>query len=476
MNICLNDKIFKTLCEVISSENVKAYVIGGWVRDCILKRDHADKDIDIVVIGSGIEIARKAARKINPGIKVSVFKTFGTAMFKNEEYEIEFVGARKESYNRDSRKPVVEDGTLEDDQKRRDFTINALAISINKDTFGEFLDPFGGIDDLKKKIIRTPLDPAKTFSDDPLRMMRAIRFATQLNFTIDENTFNSIKENAERIRIVSSERIVTELNKIIMCVHPSKGFILLEKAGLLKIIFPELDNLKGVETKEGKSHKDNFHHSLKVLDNISKNTENLWLRWAALLHDIAKPATKKYSPDTGWSFHGHEFVGSKMIPDIFRRLKLPLNEKMKYVQKIVDLHLRPIALSQELVTDSAIRRLLFEAGNDIDDLMILCEADITSKNEAKKIKHLENFKLVRYKLKEIEEKDAIRNFQPPIDGSEIILAFGIKPGKEVGIIKNAIREAILDGIIPNEHNAARQLMLQKGKDIGLTPVESAILA
>ncbi|MEI8224683.1 MAG: HD domain-containing protein [Bacteroidota bacterium] len=474
MNICLNDKIFDTLSGVITSENVKAYVIGGWVRDCILKRDHPDKDIDIVVIGSGIEIARKAARKINPGIKVSVFKNFGTAMFKNEEYNIEFVGARKESYDKGSRKPVVEDGTLEDDQKRRDFTINALAISINKETFGEFIDPFGGIDDLKKKIIRTPLDPDKTFSDDPLRMMRAIRFANQLNFKIEENTFNSIKENAERIRIVSPERIATELNKIIMCERPSKGFILLEKAGLLKIIFPELDNLKGVETKEGQAHKDNFHHSIKVLDNISKNTDNVWLRWAALLHDIAKPVTKKYSPDTGWSFHGHEYVGSKMIPDIFRELKLPLNEKMKYVQKIIDLHLRPIALSQELVTDSAVRRLLFEAGDDIDDLMILCEADITSKNEAKKTKHLENFRIVRNKLKEIEEKDEIRNFQPPVDGSEIIMAFGIKPGKEVGIIKNAIREAILDGIIPNEHESARKLMLEKGKEIGLTPDDATI--
>lgn len=474
MNICLNDKIFDTLSGVVTSENVKAYVIGGWVRDCILKRDHPDKDIDIVVIGSGIEIARKAARKINPGIKVSVFKNFGTAMFKNEEYNIEFVGARKESYDKGSRKPVVEDGTLEDDQKRRDFTINALAISINKETFGEFLDPFGGIDDLKKKIIRTPLDPDKTFSDDPLRMMRAIRFANQLNFKIEENTFNSIKENAERIRIVSPERIATELNKIIMCERPSKGFILLEKAGLLKIIFPELDNLKGVETKEGKAHKDNFHHSIKVLDNISKNTDNVWLRWAALLHDIAKPVTKKYSLDTGWSFHGHEYVGSKMIPDIFRELKLPLNEKMKYVQKIIDLHLRPIALSQELVTDSAVRRLLFEAGDDIDDLMILCEADITSKNEAKKTKHLENFRIVRNKLKEIEEKDEIRNFQPPVDGREIIMAFGIKPGKEVGIIKNAIREAILDGIIPNEHESARKLMLEKGKEIGLTPTDATI--
>ena len=474
MNICLNDKIFETLSTIVTTEKVKAYVIGGWVRDCILKRDHPDKDIDIVVIGNGIEIAKKAARKIHPGLKVSVFKSFGTAMFRSGDYEIEFVGARKESYDRNSRKPVVEDGTLEDDQKRRDFTINTLAISINKETFGDFLDPFGGMDDLKKKIIRTPLEPDKTFSDDPLRMMRAIRFATQLNFTIEDETFNSIKENVERIKIVSSERIVTELNKIIMSSHPSKGFILLEKSGLLRIIFPELDNLKGVETKEGKAHKDNFHHSIKVLDNISKNTENLWLRWAALLHDIAKPVTKKYLPETGWSFHGHEFIGSKMVPDIFRKLKLPLNEKMKYVQKIIDLHLRPIALSQDLVTDSAIRRLLFEAGDDIDDLMALCEADITSKNEAKKTKHLENFKLVRNKLKEIEEKDAVRNFQPPVDGSEIIMTFGIKPGKEVGLIKNAIREAILDGIIPNEHEAARMLMLKKGVELGLTPVEQVI--
>ena len=469
MNICLNDKIFETLSSVVTSENVKAYVIGGWVRDCLLKRDHPDKDIDIVVIGSGIEIAKKTAKKINPRIKVTVFRNFGTAMFKNDEYDIEFVGARKESYNRDSRKPVVEDGTLEDDQKRRDFTINALAISINSESFGEFIDPFGGFDDLQKRIIRTPLDPDKTFSDDPLRLMRAVRFATQLNFTIEDGTFSSIKENAERIRIVSPERIISELNKIISCSHPSKGFILLEKAGLLKIIFPELDNLKGVESKEGKAHKDNFHHSLKVLDNISKNTDNLWLRWAALLHDIAKPATKKYLPDTGWSFHGHEYLGSKMIPDIFRKLKLPLNDKMKYVQKLVDLHLRPIALSQELVTDSAIRRLLFEAGDDIDDLMTLCEADITSNNETKKSKHLENFKHVRKKLREIEEKDAIRSFQPPIDGSEIIEAFGIQPGKEVGIIKNAIREAILDGIIPNEYEAARKLMFTKGIEIGLIP-------
>jgi poly(A) polymerase len=469
MHICLNDKIFTALSEVVTAENVKAFVIGGWVRDCLLKREHQDKDIDIVVLGSGIEIARKCARRLDPRLKVSVFKNFGTAMFRWNDYEIEFVGARKESYERGSRKPVVENGSLEDDQRRRDFTINALAISLHKDSFGEFTDPFGGTDDLNNKIIRTPLDPDKTFSDDPLRMMRAVRFATQLDFSIDEITFDSIIRNCERIKIVSRERIITELNKIIMCAQPSTGFVLLQKSGLLPIIFPELDNLKGVDKKEGKAHKDNFLHSIKVLDNIAVNTDDLWLRWAALLHDIAKPVTKKYLPDTGWSFHGHEYVGSKMIPDIFRKLKLPLNEKMKYVQKLVDLHLRPIVLSQEEVTDSAVRRLLFEAGDDIDDLLVLCEADITSKNERKKSQHLENFRYVRKKLKEIEEKDAVRNFQPPVDGSEIIRTFGIRPGREVGLIKNAIREAILDGIIPNEHEAARKLMVEKGKELGLKP-------
>lgn len=467
MHICLNDKIFQSLSEIVTSQNKKAWIIGGYVRDCLLRRSHPGKDIDIVVLGSGIDLARKAARSLDPDIKVSIFKNFGTAMFRYNNYELEFVGARRESYNEDSRKPAVEDGTLEDDQKRRDFTINALAISINKETYGDFLDPFNGLDDLRNKIIRTPLDPDRTFSDDPLRMMRAIRFSAQLNFTIEENTFASITRNAGRIRIVSAERIATELNKILMCDHPSRGFIQLEKSGLLSIIFPELDNLKGIEKKEGKAHKDNFHHSVRVLDNISRHTDNMWLRWAALLHDIAKPATKKYISGSGWSFHGHEFIGGKMIPDIFRKLKLPLNEKMKYVQKLVDLHLRPIALSQETVTDSAVRRLLFEAGDDIDDLMLLCEADITSKNEATKAKHLENFRLVRRKLKEIEEKDAVRNFQPPVDGIEIIKTFGIRPGKEIGIIKNAIREAILDGIIPNDHEAARNLMLQKGKELGL---------
>jgi poly(A) polymerase len=470
MKICLNDNIFQILSDVLASEEINGYVIGGYVRDCILKREHAGKDIDILVIGNGIDIARKVAGKLGKGIRVSVFKNFGTAMFKTGDYEVEFVGARKESYNRNSRKPIVEDGTLEDDQKRRDFTINALAISLNEGTMGALIDPFDGLSDLKAGIIRTPLEPDKTFDDDPLRMMRAVRFATQLNFEIEKDTFRSITRNAERIEIVSAERIITELNKIIMCEHPSRGFLLLEKSGLLSIIFPELDRMKGVEKKNGKAHKDNFLHSIKVLDNISRNTDNLWLRWAALLHDIAKPVTKKYISESGWTFHGHEFLGARMIPTIFRRMKLPLNEKMKYVQKLVDLHLRPIVLSQEIVTDSAIRRLLFEAGDDIDDLMMLCEADITSKNEEKKSRHLANFKLVREKLKEIEEKDAVRNFQPPVDGDEIIKTFGIRPGREVGIIKNTIREAILDGIIPNEHSAARELMIKKGIELGLTVI------
>lgn len=469
MQICLNDKIFDLISSVLSEEEVSGYVIGGWVRDCLLNRNHAEKDIDVVVLGSGIEIARKTARKINPAINVTVFKNFGTAMFRNNDYEVEFVGARKESYSSDSRKPVVENGSLEDDQRRRDFTINALAISLNKDSYGQFIDPFDGISDLKNKIIRTPLDPDTTFSDDPLRMMRAIRFSTQLGFTIEDATFESITRNAERIKIVSPERIVTELNKIMLCRTPSHGFRLLEKSGLLRIIFPELDVMKGVEKREGKAHKDNFLHTIKVLDNISVKTDNLWLRWSALLHDIAKPVTKRFSTETGWSFHGHEFIGARMIPDIFRRMRLPMNEKMRFVQKLVELHLRPIVLSQEEVTDSAVRRLLFEAGDDIEDLMTLCEADITSKDEAKKSRHLENFRLVRQKLKEIEEKDAVRNFQPPVDGLEIITTFGIKPGVEVGIIKNYIREAILDGIIPNNHEAARQLMIDKGKELGLIP-------
>ena len=471
MKLTLDDKIFEILSDVAHKENVEVFVIGGWVRDLILNRKHNEKDIDILVVGNGIDFARKVAADIDKGIIVAIFKNFGTAMFKAYDYELEFVGARKESYSKNSRKPAVESGTLEDDQNRRDFTINALAISLNKKNYGELIDPFNGLNDLENKIIRTPLEPDKTFSDDPLRMMRAIRFSTQLDFSIEDQTFESMKRNSERISIVSPERIVAEINKIIMCAQPSKGFILLEKAGLLKLVLPAVSNLKGVENIEGKGHKDNFHHSLKVLDNISKNTDNLWLRWAALLHDIAKPVTKKYLPQVGWSFHGHEFIGSKMIPEIFRSLRMPLDDRMKYVQKLVALHLRPIALTQEIVTDSAIRRLLFEAGDDIDDLIALCEADITSKNEATKRERLANFEIVRQKLKEIEEKDALRNFQPPVDGEEIIKTFGIKPGREVGVIKNAIREAIIEGIIPNEREAAKKLMLEKGRELGLTIVE-----
>jgi poly(A) polymerase len=467
MKICLEDKVFKIISEVACKENVETFVIGGWVRDLLLDRNNNEKDIDILVVGSGIDFAEKVAARIDKRIQVSVFKNFGTAMFQAYNYEIEFVGARKESYSEDSRKPAVEIGSLEDDQNRRDFTINALAISLNKENYGELIDPFNGLQDLENKIIRTPLEPDKTFSDDPLIIMRAIRFSTQLNFDIDNKTFESIKENAERIIIVSPERIVTEINKILMCVQPSRGFIMLEKTGLLKLILPSVDNLKGIETVEGKGHKDNFNHSLMVLDNISKKTDNLWLRWAALLHDIAKPVTKKYLPQIGWSFHGHEFIGGKMIPGIFRSLHLPMNEKMKYVQKLVTLHLRPIALTQEIITDSAIRRLLFDAGDDIDDLMALCEADITSSNESTKQRRYDNFKTVREKLKEIEEKDALRNFQPPINGHEIIETFGIESGEIVGIIKSAIREAILDGIIPNEREAAEKLMYEKAKELGL---------
>ncbi len=471
MRIEPDDMIFQKLSKAVTEENVQAYVVGGWVRDYLLKRDYAGKDIDIVVLGSGTKIAKKIAKRIDSTINVITFKNFGTAMFQLDGCEIEIVGARKESYDRTSRKPIVENGTLEDDQQRRDFTINAMAFSLNADTFGEFIDPFDGITDLQNKIIRTPLDPDKTFSDDPLRMLRAIRFATQRDFEICDETFQGIQRNAERISIVSMERIVTELNKIMSSPKPSKGFMLLDQCGLLNLFFSELANLKGVEQIEGKGHKDNFLHTLAVLDNVCSKSDNLWLRWTALLHDIGKPATKKYVQGTGWTFHGHDFIGSKMIKGIFTKLRLPLGESMKYVQKLVGLHLRPIALAQEEITDSAVRRLLFEAGEDIDDLMLLCECDITSKNEARKKKHLENFAIVREKLKEIEEKDALRNFQPPIDGIEIIDTFGIKPGKEVGIIKNAIREAILDGVIPNDHDAARKLMFSLGKDLGLVAKE-----
>jgi len=471
MHICLDDKIFSIISRVLDSEGTRGYAIGGYIRDKLLAISSAGKDIDILVIGDGIDIARKVAVECGRNRKVTVFKTYGTAMFRHDDTEIEFVGARKESYKSDSRKPTVEAGTLEDDQNRRDFTINAMAVSLNSNTYGELIDPFNGLEDLRNGIIRTPLEPGTTFSDDPLRMLRAVRFAAQLDFKIESGTLNSIRKNRERIQIVSAERVSTELNKIILSHKPSYGFKLLEKTGLLKIILPELEDLKGVEMVEGKGHKDNFYHTLKVLDNLRVKSDDLWLRWAALLHDIAKPRTKKFSPESGWSFHGHDFLGARMIPSVFRRLRLPLNEKMKYVQKLVELHLRPIALAQEEVTDSAVRRLLFEAGDDIDDLMMLCEADITSKNPEKVKRHLSNFSLVRKKLMEIEEKDAVRNFQPPVDGLEIMETFGIGPAREVGIIKEAIREAILEGLIGNNHEEAREYMLKIADSIGLKPVK-----
>ncbi len=467
MKKCLNDRVFDIISQVGESENTPVYVIGGFVRDVLLNRP--SKDIDIVAVGSGIEIAEKVARKLGSNVKVSVFRNFGTAMIRYGDYEIEFVGARKESYREDSRKPIVEDGTLEDDQKRRDFTINALAFSLNKKDFGALLDPFNGENDLKDKIIRTPLEPDQTFSDDPLRMFRAIRFSSQLNFKIEDKTYQSISESKNRTKILSKERIVDEFNKILLSTKPSVGIKALENTGLLKEFFPELQNLKGVEAKDGKMHKDNFYHTVEVVDNVRKKSDDLWLIWAALLHDIAKPKTKKYIKDTGWTFHGHEFLGSKMIPSIFKRLKLPLNEKMKYVQKLVQLHLRPIVLSQDIVTDSAVRRLLFDAGDDIDDLMILCEADITSKNEYTIQKHLNNFRIVREKLVEIEEKDALRNFQPPISGELIIKTFGLDPCKTVGDIKNAIKEAILEGEIRNNYQEAYEFMIKKGEEMGLSP-------
>ena len=459
----LSNPIFNTVAETAREMNISTFTVGGYVRDILLKR--VSKDIDILTVGNGIDLATKVAEKLHAN--VSVFKNFGTAMINSSNEQIEFVGARKESYNRNSRKPVVENGTLEDDLSRRDFTINALAISLNQSTWGEVVDMFGGLADLEKKIIRTPLEPNITYSDDPLRMMRAIRFATQLGFEIEAESFNAIKENKDRITIVSQERITDEMQKILMAAKPSIGFKLLFDTGLLEYIFPQLVKLHGVDIQNGQMHKDNFYHTIEVVDNIARATDNIWLRWAALLHDIAKPATKRYDARNGWTFHGHEFIGHKMIPDIFKQLKLPLNEKMKYVQKLVLLHLRPISLVDEIATDSAVRRLLFEAGEDIEDLMTLCEADITSKNPNKIIKHLKNFEQVRIKLKETEEQDKVRNWQPPITGQEIMDAFNLPAGREVGIIKNAIREAILDGVIANDFDEAYKFMTEKGLELGL---------
>lgn len=465
----LSGKIFDIIQGAADETGLECYTVGGYVRDIFLYRN--SKDIDIVTVGKGIELAQSVAAKLGKNARLSVFKNFGTAQIKYKDTEIEFVGARKESYQRDSRKPIVEDGTLEDDQKRRDFTINAMAICLNKDRYGELLDPFDGMGDLERLLIRTPLDPDITFSDDPLRMMRAIRFSSQLAFDIVDEAFEAIIRNKERINIISKERISDELNKIVLSPKPSLGFILLDKTGLLEIIFPELSALKGAETKDGIGHKDNFYHTLMVLDNIALKTDNLWLRWAAILHDIAKPATKRWDSKLGWTFHNHNFIGEKMIPGIFSRMKLPQNEKMKYVQKLVSLHMRPIALVEDEVTDSAVRRLLFEAGDDIDDLMTLCKADITSKNQARVKRHLNNFELVEQKMKEIEEKDHVRNFQPPIDGQEIMDLFGLAPSAEVGRLKASIKDAILDGVIANEYGAAYKYLLEKAAKIGLKPVK-----
>jgi poly(A) polymerase len=458
--------VFNIVSEV-SESHQQTFVVGGYVRDLILKRP--SKDVDFVTVGSGIELATKVADKINAS-NVQVFKNFGTAMIKSKGFEYEFVGARKESYNRDSRKPVVEDGTLEDDQNRRDFTINAMAISLNADNYGDLIDPFDGVKDLKRKVIRTPLDPDITFSDDPLRMMRAVRFASQLNFDIEPVTFEGIIKNAERIKIVSKERISDELNKIILSKRPSYGFKLLFHCGLLKLIFPEMVDLHGVETIDGKSHKDNFFHTLQVLDNVAEKSNDLWLRWAAILHDIAKPPTKRFDPKVGWTFHGHEDKGARMVPNIFRELKLPLNEKMHYVKKLVRLHLRPIALVRDNITDTAIRRLLFEAGDDVEDLMALCRADITSKNDDKVQRYLSNFKKVEKKMREVEEKDQVRNFQPPVSGEEIMAAFNLNPSRIIGEIKEEIKEAILEGKIPNDRTHALDYMHKVARQKGLVKI------
>ena len=461
-------KIFQTISDTAKDLNVPAYVVGGYVRDRLLGRP--SKDMDIVCVGSGIELAEALAQRLTPRPKVTTYKRFGTAMLRHGSMEIEFVGARRESYRPDSRKPLVEDGTLEDDQQRRDFTINALAVSLNEQNYGEIIDPFGGLLHLEEKIIKTPLAPDKTFSDDPLRMLRAVRFATQLNFDITPETLESIARNRQRISIISAERITTELQKIIAAPTPSVGFKLLLDTGLLATFFPEMQDLLGVEYRNGLGHKDNFYHTLEVLDNVSQNTDNIWLRWAAIMHDIAKPPTKRFDPKIGWTFHGHEIVGARMAAKIFKRLRLPLDHKLEYVQKLVKLHLRPISLTKDNITDSAIRRLLFEAGDDLEDLMLLCEADITSKNPNKVKRYMENYELVREQLKMIEERDHIRNWQPPISGEVIMETFGIPPSRPVGEIKNAIKDAILDGEIPNTFEAAFEFMCEKARELGLERV------